>query len=225
MPPRTIAIDGPAGSGKSVIGLWLAGELGYAYLDTGALYRAIAWLALDRAIDVGDGARLAALATETDLRIEPPPRPDDPRGYALVIDGRDVTEELFTPAVNRTVSPVASQPAVRAALLPLQRRIAAAGGIVMAGRDIGTTVMPDAELKLYLDASVEERARRRWEQERALGGTRTLETVLTDVRERDRIDSERATSPLRPADDAVILHTDDVTLAEEQAQIRRLLQR
>lgn len=221
--PRTIAIDGPAGSGKSAIGLWLARELGYTYLDTGAIYRAIAWLALAAGIGTVEADRLARLASEADLRFEPPADPDDPRGYALSIDGRDVTDELFTPIVNQTVSPVASQPAVRAALLPLQRRIAAAGRIVMAGRDIGTTVMPDADLKLYLDASVEERARRRWAQERAAGGVRTLESVLADVRERDRIDSARAASPLRPADDAVIVQTDGVPIEEEKTLIRRLL--
>src|SRR5829696_2313703 len=113
VPPRTIAIDGPAGSGKSVIGLWLAGELGYAYLDTGALYRAIAYLALRRGVPSTDGPALARLAREANLRITPPPGRDDPRGYAVLLDGQDVTADLFTPPVNETVSPVASQPEVR----------------------------------------------------------------------------------------------------------------
>jgi cytidylate kinase len=225
VPPRTIAIDGPAGSGKSVIGLWLAGELGYAYLDTGALYRAITYLALERAVDPHDGPRLAELAREADLLISPPARRDDARGYSVRLDGREVTAELFTPAVNDAVSPVASHPAVRAALLPIQRRIAGQGRVVMAGRDIGTVVMPDAELKLYLDASLEERARRRWEQEQGSGRGRTLEEVVADVRQRDRIDSERATSPLRPADDAVVLHTDGLALEDEKAQILALVRR
>jgi cytidylate kinase len=225
VPPRTIAIDGPAGSGKSVIGLWLARELGYAYLDTGALYRAIAYLALERGVELRDGLRLAELARAADLRIEPPGDRDDPRGYAVRLDGRDVTAELFTPPVNQAVSPVAAQSEVRRELLPIQRRIAAEGRIVMAGRDIGTVVMPDAELKLYLDASLEERARRRWEQEQADGRGRPLAAVVADVRQRDQIDSERATSPLRPAEDAVVLRTDGLPLEAEKAQILGLVGR
>ncbi|HEY3107298.1 MAG TPA: (d)CMP kinase [Chloroflexota bacterium] len=224
MPPRTIAIDGPAGSGKSVIGLWLARELGYAYLDTGALYRAIAYLALEEGVDPRDGPRLAELAGRADLRIEPPAGRDDPTGYAVRLNGRDVTAELFTPAVNEAVSPVASQPEVRSALLPIQRRIAGQGRVVMAGRDIGTVVMPDAELKLYLDASLDERARRRWEQETAGGRGRRLAEVVADVRKRDRIDSERATAPLRPADDAVVLRTDGRPLEETKARVMALVQ-
>ena len=224
MPPRTIAIDGPAGSGKSVIGLWLARELGYAYLDTGALYRAIAYLALRRGVDPRDGPRLAELAGRADLQIEPPAGRDDPIGYAVRLDGRDVTAELFTPAVNEAVSPVASQPEVRSALLPIQRRIAGQGRVVMAGRDIGTVVMPDAELKLYLDASVEERARRRWQQEQRSGRGRGMAEVLADVRQRDRIDSDRADAPLRAAEDAVVLATDGMALDEEKARIRQLLE-
>jgi cytidylate kinase len=225
VPPRTIAIDGPAGSGKSVIGLWLAGQLGYAYLDTGALYRAVAYLALERGVDPGDGRRLAELARAADLRVEPPAERDDPRGYAVRLDGRDVTAELFSPPVNQAVSPVASHAEVRAELLPIQRRIASQGGIVMAGRDIGTVVMPDAELKLYLEASLGERARRRWEQEQASGRGRPLAEVVADVRQRDRIDSERATAPLRPADDAIVLQTDGLPLEAEQAQILALVGR
>ena len=224
MPPRTIAIDGPAGSGKSVIGLWLARELGYAYLDTGALYRAIAYLALERGVDPRDGPRLADLARRADLQIGPPAERDDPRGYAVRLDGREVTAELFTPSVNEAVSPVASQPDVRSALLPIQRRIASQGRVVMAGRDIGTVVMPEAELKLYLDASLEERARRRWEQELASGRGRPLAEVVADVRQRDQIDSGRAAAPLRPADDAVVLRTDGLSLEDEKALILALVQ-
>jgi cytidylate kinase len=222
-PPRTVAIDGPAGSGKSVIGLWLARELGYAYLDTGALYRAIAFLALREQTPVDDGAALAQLADRFAVRAVPPRREDAGRGYTLEVDGEPITEQLFTPAVNEKVSSVAAHPEVRQAMLPLQRRIAENGRVVIVGRDIGTVVMPGAELKLYLDASVEERARRRWEEERQRGRQRTFDEVLADVRQRDEIDSSRATAPLRAAPDAVLLNTEGLALEETKELVRAVL--
>jgi cytidylate kinase len=215
VPPRTIAIDGPAGSGKTVIGIWLARELGYAFLDTGVLYRAIAWLALRRGLAVDDGPGLARAAAAAAIEVRPHPE----SGYVVEIDGHDATEELFRPDVNAAVSTIAAHPEVRRELLPLQRRIGRAGAVVMVGRDIGTVVLPEAELKLYLDASPAERARRRWEQERQKGGDRPYAAVLADVRQRDRIDSERATAPLRPAADATILDTDRLGLDEEKRRI------
>lgn len=222
-PPRTIAIDGPAGSGKSVIGLWLAAQLGYAYLDTGALYRAIAWLALREGTSVEDGPALAGLARRFAIAVNPPGEADRARGYTLAIDGQRVTEQLFSPEVNDAVSPVAAHPAVRAAVLPLQRAIASRGDVVMVGRDIGTVVMPDAELKLYLDASAEERARRRWAEEHQRGRQRPYADVLADVQQRDRIDSSRATAPLRAADDAVLLNTEGLALEETKSRVRAVL--
>jgi len=219
VPPRTIAIDGPAGSGKSVIGLWLARELGYAFLDTGVLYRAITWLALRGGVPTSDGAALAAAAAAAAINVLPHPE----RGYVVEIDGHDATEELFAPSVNAGVSTVAAHPGVRRELLPLQRRIAERGRVVMVGRDIGTVVLPEAELKLYLDASTDERARRRWEQERQRGGTRSLEEVLADVGQRDRLDSERATAPLRPAPDATIVDTERLGLEEEKRRILEIV--
>ena len=215
-PPSTIAIDGPAGSGKTVVGLWLARELGYAFLDTGVLYRALTLLALERGVPPSDAAALAAIVRAADIQVEPHPE----RGYLVRIGGREVTERLFSAEVNASVSPVAAHPEVRHELLPLQRRIARPGRVVMVGRDVGTVVLPDAELKLYLDASASERARRRWEQE---GRRRSLEDVLADVRHRDRLDSERATAPLRPADDAVVIDTDGLSFDDEQARIRELV--
>jgi cytidylate kinase len=217
--PRTIAIDGPAGSGKTVIGLWLARELGYAFLDTGVLYRALTWLASQRGVALEDGAALTAMADAAAIEVHP--HPD--HGYVVVVDGHDATEALFGPDVNAGVSIVAAHPQVRRALLPLQRRIGRAGAVVMVGRDIGTVVLPEADLKLYLDASADERARRRWEQERERGGTRSLEAVLADVRKRDRLDSQRSTSPLRPADDATILETDRLGLDEEKRRILEIV--
>lgn len=222
-PPRTVAIDGPAGSGKSVIGLWLAGELGYAYLDTGALYRALTWLALRERIPIDDGSALAALADRFAIRVAPPREPDRARGYTLEVDGQPITEQLFTAEVNDKVSPVAAHPEVRAAVLPIQRQVAAHGDVVMVGRDIGTVVMPDADLKIYLDASVEERARRRWDEERGRGRNRSFGEVLADVRQRDRIDSSRATAPLRPADDAVVLNSEGWELDRTKSRVRDLL--
>lgn len=223
MMPRTIAIDGPAGSGKSVIGVWLAQLLGYAYLDTGVLYRAATWLAVRDGIPFDDGASLARAIGQAEIQVVPPRDPDDARGYAVVIDDDDVTEQLFDGTVNQQVSIVAAQPAVRAALLPVQRRIAAAGHVVMTGRDIGTVVMPNAEIKLYLDASIEERARRRFMQEQNAGGKRSLEAVTADVRQRDELDSTRATAPLRPAVDAILLHTGGMSLEDEKQRILDLL--
>jgi cytidylate kinase len=218
-PPRTIAIDGPAGSGKSVIGLWLARQLGYAYLDTGALYRAITLLALREGVAIDDGQALACLVERHHVEVLPPRPADEARGYTLEIDGEPVTEQLFTPEVNDLVSPVAAHPEVRAAVLPLQRRIAARGQVVMVGRDIGTVVMPDAELKLYLDASVDERARRRWAEERERGRERPFEDVLADVRQRDSIDSTRATAPLKVAPDAIVLNTEGFALDETKRRV------
>jgi cytidylate kinase len=211
-PPSTIAIDGPAGSGKTVVGLWLARQLGYAFLDTGVLYRALTLLALERGVPPTDGAALAALAAAAELRFEPHPE----LGYRVLLDGRDVTAHLASAEVNASVSVVAAHPELRRELLPIQRRIARDGRVVMVGRDIGTVVLPEAELKLYLDASDQERARRRWEQE---GKRRSIEDVLADVRRRDRLDSERATAPLRPADDAVLVDTDRLSLEDEQRLI------
>jgi cytidylate kinase len=221
--PRTIAIDGPAGSGKSAVGLWLAHEMSYAYLDTGALYRAITWLALREQVPVDDGPTLARLVEQFDVRVVPPRPEDAPHGYTLLVDGEPITAQLFTPRVNDLVSPVSAHPPVRAAILPLQRRIAEAGRVVMVGRDIGTVVMPNADLKLYLDAPVEERARRRWTQERERGSQRSFEDVLADVRQRDEIDSSRAAAPLRAAPDARVLDTEKLTLAETTAAVRGLI--
>jgi cytidylate kinase len=214
--PSTIAIDGPAGSGKTVVGLWLARQLGYAFLDTGVLYRTLTLLALEQGIPPTDGDRLAALATDTDIEFQPDPE----RGYRVLVDTRDVTGLLTSAEVNASVSVVAAHPKLRRELMPLQRRIAQHGRVVMVGRDVGTVVLPDADLKLYLDASAEERARRRWEQEEQ---KRSFEAVLADVRQRDRHDSERATAPLRPADDAVVIDTDHLTLEEEQRRILELV--
>jgi CMP/dCMP kinase len=219
----TIAIDGPAGVGKSVISARLASALGYLFLDTGALYRAVTLAALRRNLPLDDGARLGDLATH--LRLEMlRPTIGDGRQYTVRLDGEDVTWQLPTPEVDRSVSQVAAHPEVRRALLNMQRSLAR-GGVVMAGRDIGTVVLPSADVKVFLTASAAVRARRRCNQLRSRGTAADYATVLAEIERRDEIDSNRAVSPLRPAADAVIIDTDVMTIAEEIAAIRALCER
>ena len=204
--PSTIAIDGPAASGKSTIGGILAERLGYLYFDTGVMYRAVTWAALARGIAVQDEDGVSALAER--LRIDVThPTVEDGRQYTVLADGLDVTWEIRRPEVNGGVSPVSAYPGVRAALTVQQRRIGRQGGIVMVGRDIGTVVLPEADLKIYLDATVEERAGRRYREDVDRGEATEFEAVLASVRRRDEIDSSRALAPLRAAADAVVIDT------------------
>lgn len=219
-PATVIAIDGPAASGKSTVAQAVADRLGYLYFDTGAMYRAVTWRALQQGVPVADEAAVTALAEALDIDVQPA-RLDDGRQYTVLVDGQDVTWAIREPAVANHVSQVSAYPGVRAALVAQQRRLAARGRIVMVGRDIGTVVLPDAPLKIYLDASVEERARRRWLEEQARGGRRSYAEVLAEVRLRDTIDSSRAVAPLRPAADAVIL---DSTLMAVEQVVERVLQ-
>ena len=216
--PSIIAIDGPAASGKSTIGLRLANALGYLFFDTGVMYRAVTWLALERSIDVRDEARVTALAEEAQIDIAPASR-EDGRSCDVFVDGRDVTWETRTRKVDANVSIVAAYAGVRKALSQQQRRIGQRGQIVMVGRDIGTVVLPEADLKIYLDATAEERARRRYEEIVARGGTPEYEAILKRVVERDRIDSTRDVAPLRAAEDAVVLNSDQLDADEVFEQI------
>jgi len=220
--PSTIAIDGPAASGKSTIGELLARCLGYLYFDTGVMYRAVTWAALERGIPIEDEAAVTVLAEQ--LRIDVvPPAVDDGRQYTVLADEMDVTWAIRTPEVDANVSPVSAYPGVRRALVAQQRRVAAGRQVVMVGRDIGTVVLPGADLKLYLDASVEERARRRWREVRARGEEADYEPVLASMRRRDKIDSHREASPLRAADDAVIVDTTDQGIEEVLGEVGRLI--
>ena len=206
MQPSTIAIDGPAASGKSTIGGLLAEGLGYIYFDTGVMYRAVTWEALVRGIAIEDEAAVTALAEHLDIDVIRP-TVDDGRQYTVLTDGQDVTWEIRRPEVNGGVSPVSAYRGVRAALSAQQRRIGSKGRIVMVGRDIGTVILPNADLKIYLDATAEERARRRHREEAARGETSDYGEILASVRRRDEIDSGRAIAPLRAADDAVVIDT------------------
>lgn len=205
--PSTIAIDGPVASGKSTLGDLLARRLGYLYFDTGVMYRAVAWAALERGLDPEDDEAMTRLAQSVRIDVTPP-TVDDGRQYTVYADGVDVTWAIRRPEVDLAVSPVSANPGVRAALTPQQRRIAlAAGGVVMAGRDIGTVVLPDADLKVYLDAAPEERARRRHLEILGRGQEADYEEVLASLRRRDAYDSGREAAPLRPAEDAMVIDT------------------
>lgn len=214
-----IAIDGPAGTGKSSVSRGLASELGARYLDTGSMYR-IATLAMLRAgVDVENPEAIAA-AAEVPLSVG-----FDPEVEQTYLDGEDVSAQIRTDEVTRAVSAVSAVPEVRAHLVTLQRELAAGTqSVVVEGRDIGTVVLPDADVKIFLTASAETRAKRRNDQNVAAGLADDYETVLADVRRRDHLDSTRAVSPLRPAEDAVIVDTSEMTQAEVIAHLRDLVQ-
>jgi len=216
--PRVIAVDGSAASGKSTIGRRLAARLGYPFLDTGIMYRAITYAAIHRHVTISDASALGELARATRIDVGLP-SPGSAESASISVDGKDVTSRLRTPDVEESVSLVSRVPDVRDALVRQQRQIAADKAIVMAGRDIGTVVLPAADLKLYLDASLDERARRRHREFEAIGRSVSHEEVLEDLRRRDQIDSERAVSPLRPADDAVVIGTDHLTLDDVMLRV------
>jgi CMP/dCMP kinase len=220
--PSIIAIDGPAASGKSTIGLRLAEALGYIFFDTGVMYRAITWLALERGIDVHDEVAVTALAEATQIDVAPASKSDG-RACDVLVNGRDITSETRTRKVDANVSIVAAYRGVRKALSQQQRRVGQRGKIVMVGRDIGTVVLPEADLKIYLDATAEERARRRYDEIIAQGGKTDYEGILKRVMERDRIDSTRDVAPLKAAEDAVVLDSDQLSADEVFEQILALV--
>jgi cytidylate kinase len=211
-----VAIDGPAGAGKSTAAKRLAARLGFALVDTGAIYRAVALGASRRGIGYDDDARLAELLPRLSIRFEPAPAGSG-ADQRVLLDGEDVSAAIRTPPMSLGASAVSARPVVRAGLLELQRRLATAQsnrGAVLEGRDIGTVVFPDADLKLFLTAAPEVRARRRFQELRARGDPSTLEDVLADLLKRDADDSRRAVAPLRPAADAIVLDTSALSLEE-----------
>jgi len=221
-PPSIIAIDGPAASGKSTIGLRLANALGYLFFDTGVMYRAITWLALQRGIDVNNEAAVTALAEAAQIDITPASKSDG-RAYDVLVNGQNVTLEIRRRKVDANVSVVSAYRGVRQILSQQQRRIGQRGKIVMVGRDIGTVVLPDADLKIYLDATAEERARRRYDEIMARGGKAKYDEILERVIERDHIDSTRDVAPLRIAKDAIVLDSDKLTADEVFEQVLALV--
>jgi cytidylate kinase len=220
---KTIAIDGPAASGKSTLGKKLADKLGYFFFDTGVMYRAITWIALRHGIPLDDEAALTSLANQVTIDVLAPSLADG-RSYDVLVNGQDITWEIRRPEVDASVSIISAYPGVRQALLAQQRRIGMRGNIVMVGRDIGTVVMPEADLKIYLDASAEERARRRYEELLQRNEPAELEDILIAMRHRDQIDSTRRIAPLKAADDAVILNSDEYSADQVLEQIIRLVQ-
>ena len=206
-----VAIDGPSGAGKSTIAKIVAKTVGFSCLDTGAMFRSIEVLALKKGISLDDDAALGALATENEITFTFDD--NEERTQHVFIAGKEVTSAIRTADVDKAVSPVSAAPSVRAALLEQQRRIGNAGNYVVEGRDIGTTVFPQAEVKIFLTASAEERARRRVSQNEARGiGSVDYEEVLADIIRRDQADSTRAVSPLRQAEDAYLLDSSDLTI-------------
>ena len=220
-PPSIIALDGPAASGKSTVGLKVANALGYLFFDTGIMYRAITWIALQHDMDLNDGAAMTKLAQEALIDIRPPGTSDG-RTCDVVIAEKDVTWDMRSGDVDANVSVVSAYAGVRQALSAQQRRIGLRGKVVMVGRDIGTVVLPEADLKIYLDASAEERARRRSDELIARGEQADYDTILKKIIERDRIDSTRAVAPLRPADDAIIINTDDLDAEQVSSRVLEL---
>ncbi len=226
--PAVIAIDGPAASGKSTVGYQLAELAHFLFFDTGVLYRAVTWAALEQGIAVTDEQAVSALAQQVEIDISAPSIADG-RQNTILVDGEDVTWKIRTPQVDQNVSAVSAYPLVRQALGLQQKRIAQRygrgegdkPGVVMVGRDIGTVIMPEAALKIYMDASAVERARRRQEEQAQRGRQIPSQAVLEDLLRRDRLDSERAYAPLRPAEDALIIDTSQLTPSEVLAEIVR----
>ncbi len=216
-----IALDGPAASGKSTLGRRLADSLGYLFFDTGVMYRAITWIALQQDMNLKDGAAITSLAQQAQIDIRPPSKADG-RACDVVIAEKDVTWEMRGSDVDANVSVVSAYAGVRKALSEQQRRIGLRGKVVMVGRDIGTVVLPEARIKVYLDASAEERAKRRYNEIVARGEKANYDEILKKVIERDHVDSTRAVAPLRPADDAVIIDSDKMNADEVFTRVMEL---
>ncbi|MGB3286512.1 (d)CMP kinase [Mycolicibacter algericus] len=215
-----VAIDGPAGTGKSTVARGLAKVLGSRYIDTGAMYRAVTLAALRAGVALDDAGGIAAVARNIEVSVDS--QPDGDRTY---LGGEDVSREIRGDEVTGAVSAVAAVPEVRTRLVALQQQLAAAGGgVVVEGRDVGTVVLPDADVKIFLTASAETRARRRNDQNIAAGLRDDYPGVLADVRRRDELDSTRAVSPLRPADDAVIVDTGEMTQEQVIDHLRELVE-
>jgi cytidylate kinase len=215
-----IAIDGPAGSGKSTTARLLAKRLGYTYLDTGAFYRALTLKVLESGVSPEDGANVLQLAESSQIELQP--QADKNR---VLLDGRDVTQAIREPRVTNAISPISENSKVRAIMVEKQRAIGRNGGVVMEGRDIGTVVFPDADLKIFMHASLDERARRRQDEMVTMGITRDLETLRQEIARRDQKDSNRKIAPLVQAVDAILLDTTSMTIEQQVEFIIQALEK
>lgn len=216
-----VAIDGPSGAGKSTLARAAAAALGFLYVDTGAIYRTVGLSARDQGVDPGDETAVAAMlpALQVELRY------DEAGRQRMLLNNRDVSEEIRLPEISRYASAVSALPVVRAYLMETQRELARKNNVVMDGRDIGTVVLPEAQVKIFLTASPEDRARRRWEELRERGTEKTYEDILREVEERDYNDTHRAAAPLRPAEDAVCLDTTGCTFRQSRERILAIIRR
>ena len=219
--PITIAIDGPAASGKSTIAKLIADDLGYLYFDTGVMYRAVTWISIQKGADLHNEELISSIANNIRIDVAPPSK-EDGRDSDISADGVDITWDIRQPEVDANVSLVSSYQGVRNALTEQQRRIGQQGRIVMAGRDIGTVVLPKADLKIFLDASSEVRAQRRYLENLDRSGE-SYEEHLKNIKKRDKFDSTRVIAPLCAADDAIVINTDKLTINQVYAQIRKLI--
>ena len=219
-----IAIDGPAGSGKSTIGKLLAEYLDYLYFDTGIMYRAVTLAAINQGIDIENELRVSSIAKNVKIDLQTPTI-NDGRDCDILMEGQDVTWDIRSPEVDAKVSIVSAYPKVRHILSEKQRQIGLQGRVVMMGRDIGTVVLPEADLKIYLEASLEERARRRYHERIQRREDVDYNSILTMLRERDRIDSTREFAPLKPADDSIVIDTDGLNIQQVFATIVKLAEK
>lgn len=218
-----IAIDGPAASGKSTLGLSLSEALDYLFFDTGVMYRAITWLAIQRGLDLNDEPTITELAENVDIDIRPASQTDG-RTSDILAEGEDLTWKIRRPEVDANVSLVSAYPGVRNALTIQQRRIGLRGRVVMVGRDIGTVVLPEAPLKIYLDASAEVRALRRYQEILSRSESANYDEILDKIRKRDKFDSTRDVAPLRAANDAIIIQSDQIDAQQVFYQTMQLIE-
>ena len=205
-----VAIDGPAGAGKSTVARMVAAALGYTYVDTGAMYRAVAWAVIEAAIAPDDAEAVCALAARVEINLEP---------ERVFVGGTEVTDRIRTPQISNLTSPISALPCVRTRLAALQRQMGRLGGVVMEGRDIGTVVLPDAEVKVFLTASQAERVRRRREELGAAGITLSTEQLEQDIAARDERDASRDVAPMVPASDAILLQSDGLDVDQVVSRI------
>jgi CMP/dCMP kinase len=220
--PKQITIDGPAASGKSTVAELIAKDLNYMFFDTGVMYRAVTLVALNKLSSLDQEEQVVALSEAIIIDVRKPSKSDG-RKYDVWVDGKDITWEIRQALVDANVSKVSAYAGVRKAMTNQQRRIGQKGQVVMVGRDIGTVVLPEAELKIYLDASAEERARRRYEEMKSRGEVADYEKILQSMINRDKIDSTRAVAPLKPAPDAIIIESDHMTIQEVVETVKKLI--